>query len=114
MMVYVERRAADDVALIKDESFGAIRNQLCTFREGELPLASRWDSQNRTEPDGLVPTMFIRVVGVPVYLQVMTTSPTGSTSSSVSVGTGLCSTPPPSSRYRRSGPDGFNPRMAQS
>uniref|UniRef100_H3D1D1 NAD(+) kinase n=1 Tax=Tetraodon nigroviridis TaxID=99883 RepID=H3D1D1_TETNG len=34
MMVYVERRAADDAALLKDESFGAVRNQLCTFREG--------------------------------------------------------------------------------
>lgn len=38
MMVYVERRVADEPALIKDESFGLIRNQLCTFREGEFPL----------------------------------------------------------------------------
>lgn len=38
MMVYVERRVADDAALLKDESFSAIRNQLCTFREGEFPL----------------------------------------------------------------------------
>ncbi|KAM9790549.1 NAD kinase b isoform 2-T3 [Syngnathus typhle] len=34
MMVYVERRVADDGTLSKDESFGSIRNQLCTFREG--------------------------------------------------------------------------------
>lgn len=36
MMVHVERRAADDGALLKDESFGPVRNQLCTFREGEF------------------------------------------------------------------------------
>lgn len=41
MMVYVERRAADDAALLKDEAFGAVRNQLCTFREGEFPLPPR-------------------------------------------------------------------------
>ncbi|KAM9789775.1 NAD kinase b [Neosynchiropus ocellatus] len=34
MMVYVERRVADDDTLCKDEAFGSIRNQLCTFREG--------------------------------------------------------------------------------
>ncbi|KAM9719304.1 NAD kinase b isoform 2-T2 [Menidia menidia] len=34
MMVYVERRVADDATLSKDEAFGTIRNQLCTFREG--------------------------------------------------------------------------------
>uniref|UniRef100_A0A8C5H6T9 NAD(+) kinase n=1 Tax=Gouania willdenowi TaxID=441366 RepID=A0A8C5H6T9_GOUWI len=34
MMVYVERRVADDNTLSKDEAFGSIRNQLCTFREG--------------------------------------------------------------------------------
>ncbi|XP_024908104.1 NAD kinase b isoform X2 [Cynoglossus semilaevis] len=34
MMVYVERRVADDALLSKDEAFGSIRNQLCTFREG--------------------------------------------------------------------------------
>lgn len=34
MMVYVERRAADDATLANDETFGSIRNQLCTFREG--------------------------------------------------------------------------------
>uniref|UniRef100_A0A665X5U6 NAD(+) kinase n=1 Tax=Echeneis naucrates TaxID=173247 RepID=A0A665X5U6_ECHNA len=34
MMVYVERRVADDATLSKDEAFGSIRNQLCTFREG--------------------------------------------------------------------------------
>lgn len=34
-MVYVERRVADDALLSKDEAFGSIRNQLCTFREGE-------------------------------------------------------------------------------
>jgi len=37
MMVYVERRVADDATLSKDEAFGSIRNQLCTFREGEIP-----------------------------------------------------------------------------
>ncbi|MEQ2243964.1 hypothetical protein ILYODFUR_012295, partial [Ilyodon furcidens] len=35
MMVYVERRVADDATLSKDEAFGSIRNQLCTFREGK-------------------------------------------------------------------------------
>lgn len=64
MMVYVERRAADDVALIKDESFGAIRNQLCTFREGEFPLPARWGSRNRAEPDGLVPIMLAILAAV--------------------------------------------------
>nr|XP_057925134.1 NAD kinase b isoform X2 [Doryrhamphus excisus] len=34
MMVYVERRVADDGTLSEDENFGSIRNQLCTFREG--------------------------------------------------------------------------------
>ncbi|XP_072296896.1 NAD kinase b isoform X1 [Eucyclogobius newberryi] len=34
MMVYVERRVADDSTLANDETFGSIRNQLCTFREG--------------------------------------------------------------------------------
>ncbi|KAI3374776.1 hypothetical protein L3Q82_021336 [Scortum barcoo] len=34
MMVYVERRVADDSTLSKDEAFGSIRNQLCTFTEG--------------------------------------------------------------------------------
>ncbi|XP_068604568.1 NAD kinase b [Brachionichthys hirsutus] len=34
MMVYVERRVADDVTLSQDGAFGSIRNQLCTFREG--------------------------------------------------------------------------------
>ncbi|KAJ0011993.1 hypothetical protein NQD34_012968 [Periophthalmus magnuspinnatus] len=34
MMVYVERRVADDATLANDETFGSIRNQLCTFREG--------------------------------------------------------------------------------
>lgn len=38
MMVYVERRVADDASLSKDEAFGSIRNQLCTFREGETPV----------------------------------------------------------------------------
>lgn len=37
MMVYVERRVADDATLSRDEAFGSIRNQLCTFREGETP-----------------------------------------------------------------------------
>lgn len=39
MMVYVERRVADDASLSKDEAFGSIRNQLCTFREGESPVS---------------------------------------------------------------------------
>ncbi|XP_028988690.1 NAD kinase b isoform X1 [Betta splendens] len=34
MMVYVERKVADDASLSEDEAFGSIRNQLCTFREG--------------------------------------------------------------------------------
>ncbi|KAL0966517.1 hypothetical protein UPYG_G00296220 [Umbra pygmaea] len=34
MMVYVERRVVDDITLTRDEGFGSIRNQLCTFREG--------------------------------------------------------------------------------
>lgn len=38
MMVYVERRVADDATLSKDEAFGSIRNQLCTFREGESAI----------------------------------------------------------------------------
>uniref|UniRef100_A0A3Q2TF69 NAD kinase b n=1 Tax=Fundulus heteroclitus TaxID=8078 RepID=A0A3Q2TF69_FUNHE len=40
MMVYVERRVADDATLSKDEAFGSIRNQLCTFREGETSAGS--------------------------------------------------------------------------
>lgn len=39
MMVYVERRVADDATLSKDEAFGSIRNQLCTFREGETAVS---------------------------------------------------------------------------
>lgn len=74
MMVYVERRAADDVALMKDESFGTIRNQLCTFREGEFS-AHLQAGQSHAEPDG-----FISIVSVfSVFLQVMTISPTAST-----------------------------------
>lgn len=38
MMVYVERRVVDDATLSKDEAFGSIRNQLCTFREGETHI----------------------------------------------------------------------------
>ncbi|XP_062336462.1 NAD kinase b isoform X4 [Osmerus eperlanus] len=34
MMVYVERRVVDDATLSQDETFGSIRDQLCTFREG--------------------------------------------------------------------------------
>ncbi|KAM8850729.1 NAD kinase b isoform 2-T4 [Spinachia spinachia] len=34
MMVYVERRVADDATLSEDEAFVSIRDQLCTFREG--------------------------------------------------------------------------------
>lgn len=44
MMVYVERRVADDATLSKDETFGSIRNQLCTFREGETPLQYNKDT----------------------------------------------------------------------
>lgn len=33
-MVYVEKKVVDDAALIEDELFSSIRNQLCTFREG--------------------------------------------------------------------------------
>lgn len=33
-MVYVEKKVVDDGSLLKDDSFSAIRNQLCTFREG--------------------------------------------------------------------------------
>lgn len=38
MMVYVERRVVDDASLSKDEAFGSIRNQLCTFREGNVKV----------------------------------------------------------------------------
>ncbi|XP_057712840.1 NAD kinase b isoform X2 [Corythoichthys intestinalis] len=41
MMVYVERRVADDGTLSKDENFGSIRNQLCTFREGNAAITLR-------------------------------------------------------------------------
>lgn len=41
MMVYVERRVADDATLSKDEAFGSIRNQLCTFREGEASMTQQ-------------------------------------------------------------------------
>lgn len=34
IMVYVERRVVDDATLSQDQTFGTIRNQLCTFREG--------------------------------------------------------------------------------
>ena len=37
-MVYVERRVVDDATLSQDETFGSIRDQLCTFREGQCPL----------------------------------------------------------------------------
>lgn len=74
MMVHVERRAADDAALMKDESFGAIRNQLCTFREGAFPLPSTWGAVNLFFNND-----HIGVAGVPVFPQVMTTSPTAST-----------------------------------
>lgn len=43
MMVYVERRVADDATLLKDEAFGSIRNQLCTFREGETQSNTKLD-----------------------------------------------------------------------
>lgn len=43
MMVYVERRVADDETLSKDEAFGSIRNQLCTFREGETSLCHKYE-----------------------------------------------------------------------
>ncbi|XP_030631398.1 NAD kinase b [Chanos chanos] len=34
LMVYVEKKVVDDGMLTQDDSFSAIRNQLCTFREG--------------------------------------------------------------------------------
>ncbi|XP_036453123.1 NAD kinase b [Colossoma macropomum] len=34
LMVYVEKKVVDDVALTADETFSSIRKQLCTFREG--------------------------------------------------------------------------------
>lgn len=34
LMVYVEKKVVDDGSLMSDESFSAICNQLCTFREG--------------------------------------------------------------------------------
>ncbi|KAI1881169.1 hypothetical protein AGOR_G00252880 [Albula goreensis] len=34
LVVYVEKKAVEEAALLKDETFGSIRNQLCTFREG--------------------------------------------------------------------------------
>ncbi|KAL0201100.1 hypothetical protein M9458_004287, partial [Cirrhinus mrigala] len=33
LMVYVEKKVVDDGSLMMDDSFSAIRNQLCTFRE---------------------------------------------------------------------------------
>lgn len=49
MMVYVERRVVDDATLSKDEAFGSIRNQLCTFREGETHInAQLRRTQNNT------------------------------------------------------------------
>lgn len=60
-MVYVERRAADDAALLKDESFGAVRNQLCTFREGGFSPPPRGAGRQHAAPDGFVPG-YIRLV----------------------------------------------------
>nr|XP_006637858.1 PREDICTED: NAD kinase-like [Lepisosteus oculatus]XP_015216669.1 PREDICTED: NAD kinase-like [Lepisosteus oculatus]XP_015216670.1 PREDICTED: NAD kinase-like [Lepisosteus oculatus]XP_015216671.1 PREDICTED: NAD kinase-like [Lepisosteus oculatus] len=34
LVVYVEKKVTEDSALSKDEAFGTIQNQLCTFREG--------------------------------------------------------------------------------
>ncbi|MBN3298563.1 NAD kinase b isoform X2 [Amia ocellicauda] len=34
LVVYVEKKVEEDATLSKDEAFGSIRNQLCTFREG--------------------------------------------------------------------------------
>uniref|UniRef100_A0A673KYA9 NAD(+) kinase n=1 Tax=Sinocyclocheilus rhinocerous TaxID=307959 RepID=A0A673KYA9_9TELE len=34
LMVYVEKKVVDDGSLMRDDSFSAFRNQLCTFREG--------------------------------------------------------------------------------
>ncbi|KAJ8357066.1 hypothetical protein SKAU_G00198600 [Synaphobranchus kaupii] len=34
LVVYVEKKAVEEAALLKDEDFGSIRNQLCTFKEG--------------------------------------------------------------------------------
>ena len=49
MMVYVERRVADDATLSKDEAFGSIRNQLCTFREGETSACLTTSNSAKTE-----------------------------------------------------------------
>lgn len=59
MMVYVERRVANDAALLKDESFAPIRNQFCTFREGEFPdlSAERQKSQRWTQLISLLKSM---------------------------------------------------------
>ncbi len=58
MMVYVERRVADDATLSKDEAFGSIRNQLCTFREGETAVSYRIsrskDTNVNAEHDGII------------------------------------------------------------
>ncbi|XP_061100081.1 NAD kinase b isoform X2 [Conger conger] len=34
LVVYVEKKAVEEAALLKDEGFTSIRNQLCTFKEG--------------------------------------------------------------------------------
>lgn len=34
LVVYVEKKAVEEAALLKDEGFSSIRNQLCTFKEG--------------------------------------------------------------------------------
>ncbi|ROL55126.1 NAD kinase [Anabarilius grahami] len=41
LMVYVEKKVVDDGSLMSDESFSAIRNQLCTFREGNAAIILR-------------------------------------------------------------------------
>lgn len=43
LMVYVEKKVVDDGSLMTDDSFSAIRNQLCTFREGYDDISDRID-----------------------------------------------------------------------
>uniref|UniRef100_A0A8C2HWM3 NAD(+) kinase n=1 Tax=Cyprinus carpio TaxID=7962 RepID=A0A8C2HWM3_CYPCA len=43
LMVYVEKKVVDDGSLMRDDSFSAICNQLCTFREGFDDISDRID-----------------------------------------------------------------------
>ncbi|XP_059419397.1 NAD kinase-like [Carassius carassius] len=43
LMVYVEKKVVDDGSLMTDDSFSAVRNQLCTFREGYDDISDRID-----------------------------------------------------------------------